>query len=88
MSQETVLLVDIPKNKRGDVIRVSTIPPKKSEEKTAVDIRQMYQTDAEELGYTQKGVRFDAALTYSVVEALVQVLSPEEKAKLKAALKD
>ena len=68
-------IASIPRNLRGDAIKVSKIEDAKGN--IAVDIRNYYTAEDGELRPTQKGVRFNDELGAEVILAMIQAVSLE-----------
>lgn len=69
-------LLDITKNKRGDVIRVSAITDAKNE--LHYDIRNMYVTENGELGFTSKGIRIKNSDIGDIIVAIMNNMNTDD----------
>ena len=65
----------IPKNNRGDYIRISKVEDKDTSEFKGIDIRQYYTGDDDELYPTKKGIRINAKFLKEVMEILNNIAS-------------
>lgn len=61
------VLIDIPKNSRGDTIRVSRI---EKNDEVSYDIRNMYLTSDGTLGFTSKGIRVSAEIMRTILNTI------------------
>ena len=68
-NETRVTLADINKNKRGDVIRVSSVESSSGEK--SYDIRNMYVTESGDLGFTSKGIRIKEDLIHDVIVSIM-----------------
>lgn len=73
-NDKTTILADIPKNNRGDMIRVSRIENASGK---SYDLRLAYTNDAGEVCYTQKGVRLSVEAAVAAVTALMKDFDAE-----------
>ena len=80
-------LLDINKNKRGDVIRLSSISVEESDDKS-YDIRNMYVREDGELGFTQKGIRLKSSDMVDIVIEVLKDLSTEDYNRVIKAIQD
>lgn len=76
-NEKSILVKSIDKNKRGDKILINKLEDASSGEFVAIDIRQYYIDDSDELRPTRKGVRVPASLFNELVEAINSVNKEE-----------
>lgn len=86
-NNETLVLADIQKGNRGDVIRISKIT-NKANGNVSGDIRMYYENEDGELAPTKKGCRFNAESTYDIVAALVELMTVDELENLATLVAD
>lgn len=65
--EKVSVLIDIPKNSRGDTIRVSRI---EKNDEVSYDIRNMYLTPDGTLGFTSKGIRVSAEIMRTILNTI------------------
>ena len=73
-NEVTEVLMDVTKNNRGDVVRVSKIT---SDNDVSYDIRNMFVAESGELQFTTKGVRLKEADMASIIIGVMKSLDTD-----------
>ena len=76
----------VPKNDRGEYVKVTRIIPKSSSRLESIDIRLMWTNEAGSILPSQKGVRIHSEMLVDVVKSVVMAMSQEERDELVESL--